>query len=139
MNKIFVFLGIILAGTFLFPACANRRGDVWSERPAREEAPSRETRKQKRDHLRYVLSKVVLIRMNTKGQICIGEDDSVLLTPFEFSSELSKIAKAEPGKPVLFFYDREAAIARPDVRNFIIRECSRAKLGKIYTEVPDKL
>lgn len=77
--------------------------------------------------------------MNTKGQICIGEDDSVLLTPFEFSAQLSKIGKTEPGKPVLFFYDEEAAVARPDVRAFIIRECNRAKLGKIYTEVPDKL
>ncbi len=139
MNKVFVFLGIALAGTLLFPACASQHNDVWSERPVREERPSRETRKQKRDHLRYVLSKVVLVRMNAKGQICIGEDDSVLLTPFEFSSEISKIGKSEPGKPVLFFYDREAAVARPDVRNFIIRECSRAKLGKIYTDVPDKL
>ena len=78
MNKIFVFLGIILAGTLLFPACANQRGDVWNERPAREGRQSRETRKQKRDHLRYVLSKVVLVRMNAKGQICIGEDDSAL-------------------------------------------------------------
>ncbi len=138
MNKIFFFSGILLAGTLLFPACATTASDVWNERPVSQKA-SRETRKQKREHLRYILSKVVLVRMNAKGQICIGEDDSVLLTPFEFSAELSKIGKAEPGKPVLFFYDEEAAVARPDVRAFIIRECNRAKLGKIYTDVPEKL
>lgn len=138
MNKFFFLSGIFLTGTLLFPACATNTSDVWSERPVSQKA-ARETRKQKREHLRYVLSKVVLIRMNTKGQICIGEDDSVLLTPFEFSAELSKIGKTSPGKPVLFFYDEEAAIARPDVRAFIIRECNRAKLGKIYTDIPEKL
>lgn len=138
MNKICFLSGIILAGALLFPACATQKSDIWSERPISGKAP-RETRKQKRDHLRYVLSKVVLIRMNAKGQICIGEDDSILLTPFEFSSKLAQIGKAEPGKPVLFFYDKEAVIARPDVRTFIIRECNRANLGKIYTEVPEKI
>lgn len=138
MNKFLFFAGFLLTGTVIFPACATQRSDIWSERPISEKA-SRETRKQKRDHLRYILSQVVLVRMNTEGQICIGEDDSVLLSPFEFSAQLSKIAKEEPGKPVLFFYDKEAAIARPDVRAFIIRECNRAKLGKIYTEIPEKL
>lgn len=138
MNKFFFLGGMMLAGILIFPACARQKSDVWSEKPISNKA-SREARKQKRDHLRYVLERVVLVRMNTEGQICIGEDDSVLLTPFEFSSQISKIGKAEPGKPVLFFYDKEAAIARPDVRTFIIRECNRAKLGKIYTEIPERL
>lgn len=138
MNKIVFIGGFFLAGILLFPACATQRSDIWGERPVSDKA-AREARKQSREHLRYVLGKVVLVRMNTKGQICIGEDDSVLLAPFEFSSQISKIGKAEPGKPVLFFYDKEAAIARPDVRAFIIRECNRANLGKIYTEIPEKL
>lgn len=139
MNKtILAFLSAPLAAA-LFPACAERRADVWTDSPARVSAADRTSRAQRRAHLREVLNRVVLVRMNAKGDICIGEDDSELLSPFEFSAQIAAIGKASPGKPVLFFYDEDAATARPDVRAFIIRECGRAKLGRIYTEVPDKL
>ncbi|MGN0834373.1 MAG: hypothetical protein ACI4QA_00895 [Candidatus Spyradosoma sp.] len=139
MNKKIITLFFALLAAALFPACAERRADVWTDSPARISSADRETRARRRAHLREVLSRVVLVRMNAKGDICIGEDDSELLSPVEFSVQIAAIGKASPGKPVLFFYDEEAAVARPDVRAFVIRECGRAKLGRIYTEVPDKL
>lgn len=138
MNKILIFLLTLALSATFFSGCGGESGNIWDERP-KSRKDERAAHKKQREHLRYVLSRVVLIRMNTKGQICIGEDDSVLLSPIEFAVELGKIGKETPGKPVLFFYDDEAALAAPKVHAFIIRECRRANLGHIYTEVPDEI
>lgn len=138
MNKVTIFSLIFALALGAFAGCARNSGDVWNERPDPKKE-NRKAQKKQREHLRYVLSRVVLIRMNAKGQICIGEDDSVLLTPFEFASQLSQIGRETPGKPALFFFDQAAADAQPDVHSFIIHECRRAKLGHIYTEIPEKI
>lgn len=128
-----------LCAAMFFPACAKEKNDIWTDNPVRRGIVDRKTQKQKAAHLRRVLNQVVLVRMNSEGEICIGEDDSVLLQPYEFARQIGEIGKATPGKPVLFFYDEEAATAQPGIRAFIIRECNRAKLGRIYTEVPDSI
>lgn len=138
MNKIIGSFFIFALSIVFFSGCVGETSNIWSERP-KSRKEERAAQKKQREHLRYVLSRVVLIRMNAKGQICIGEDDSVLLSPIEFAVELGKIGKETPGKPVLFFYDQEAALACPKVHAFIIRECRRANLGHIYTEIPEKI
>lgn len=138
MNKSLAFFLISALSLAFFSGCAGESNNIWSERP-KSRKEERAAIKKQREHLRYVLSRVVLIRMNAKGQICIGEDDSVLLSPIDFAVELGKIGKETPGKPVLFFYDQEAALAAPKVHAFIIRECRRANLGHIYTEIPEKI
>lgn len=138
MNKLAIFSLICVLGLGGFVGCAEKASGVWAERPDASKENRRAQRKQ-REHLQYVLSRVVLIRMNAKGQICIGEDDSVLLTPYAFATELGKIGRESPGKPVLFYFDQESVNAQPEIHTFIIRECRRAKLGHIYTEIPETL
>ncbi len=136
-------VAMALAAIVVAGGCASddNNKDAWQERdtrPARASAAPK-SRPQRGAHLRYVLSQVVLIRMNKRGELCIGEDDSVVIQPKDFSAKIRAIGREFPGKPVLFYIDEEAANAQPEIAAYVRRECRRANLGKFYFDIPDDI
>ncbi len=134
-----IFLAaIVFAGTAIFSGCKSQDG--WDEAPERQRsARSPKTQAQKATHLKHILANVVLIRMNEKAEICIGENEKDVMQPKDFSKKIREIGKEFPQKPVLFFVEDEARNAQPEIFSYVIRECRRAGLGKIYFDVPDAL
>ncbi len=140
MKKITKLLVATFLATLFLSACASDDGyDAYTraERTARN-TPLK-TKAQKAAHQKYILSHVVLIRMNTKGELCIGEDEDDVIMPKDFSARIRAIGRDSPGKPVLFYVDEEVATAQPKIFAYVKRECRRANLGRIYYDLPEDL
>lgn len=131
MKNLVFFLIFILAGT-LFPACVD------AEKRAAD-AAVRERRTAAARAKIENLQKMIVIRISEDEKFCIGLDDSVVLNAIQFSKKLAALAPSRAGTPVLIYVDEKFLTERKDLVDFVRRECARARLGKIYFDIPETL
>ncbi|MCR5184207.1 MAG: hypothetical protein K6B46_05880 [Opitutales bacterium] len=131
MKNIFAILSLALAGT-LFCACVAREG-------ADADTRARNAAKTKQQRQMENLEKMIVVRISEDSKFCIGLDDRNVLTAPKFSSQIATLGKTRPGTPVLIYVTEDFLKEHRPLVDFARRECRRAKLGKIYFEIPENL
>lgn len=131
MKKNAIFLFLALAGT-AFVACV-------SQETRSRDAETREAAQKKQQRQLENLQKMVVVRISEDAKFCIGLNDSQVLNAPNFSKTIAEIGKARAGTPVLIYVTEEFHKEQKPLLNFAIRECKRAKLGKVYFDIPEIL
>lgn len=89
-----------------------------------------------RERPRDMLAKMELVEVDDRGYVRYRGE---VIKPGEFANRLRALRDEVAGKPVLLSVNPEVYTRQPAVVPYLRRELERAKVGKIYTELPERL